>query len=456
MAARAVARGTIWIDVTELLHDFRVRAHPTGVSRMMLNLAEQLIADPGEVFARARLMFWHPLQQRPLAIDVSAHAPLAEFFAGLRARYDEAGMARAGYASLAVRALATSLPRAHRYRLFPADSDALTFCQWAERQGLALPPVAFSPDDSLFVAGSFWLDLHARRLVAQARAAGAPVTAFVHDMILLARPDWRTRAYAGRFRRGCRAILPRCAAIVCNSADTAAELTRLIRLPAGIPITTCRFADRPPVPAPPEAARSCVRDGRYVFCVSSFFPRKNHRLLVRAWRELGRRLGAETPYLILVGSGAPDRRLAAQIARSNREADRIVRLGGVSDGALERLYRGAWLTIYPSLGEGYGLPVAEALARGKVCLAANVEGVREAGAGLIDVIDARAPSSIVEQVCVYLADPSRLVAREAEIRRRYRVTGWDDTARTVRSALEAAAARPAARHAEIVHNQHPG
>ena len=141
------------------------------------------------------------------------------------------------------------------------------------------------------------------------------------------------------------------------------------------------------------------------------------------------------------GGGAPEPTLAAQIECVGRETGRIVRLGGVDDGALETLYRRAWLTAYPSFGEGYGLPVAESLARGKVCLAADVEGVREAGAGLIDVIDPTSPQSVVERVTAYLADPARIAAREDEIRRRYRTTGWRDTAATIRATLESAALR---------------
>ncbi len=94
------------------------------------------------------------------------------------------------------------------------------------------------------------------------------------------------------------------------------------------------------------------------------------------------------------------------------------------------------MTAYPSLGEGYGLPVAEALGRGKVCLAAPSGGIREISPDLIDFIDPLDPRSAADKVASYVADPARLAAREAEIRRRYRSTGWPETARGVRAALE--------------------
>jgi glycosyltransferase involved in cell wall biosynthesis len=81
------------------------------------------------------------------------------------------------------------------------------------------------------------------------------------------------------------------------------------------------------------------------------------------------------------------------------------------------------------------LPVAEALSRGKVCLAAPSGGIREISADLIDIIDPTDPRSVVVTVTAYLSNPAHLAAREA-IRQRYRSTNWSETARAIRSVLE--------------------
>ena len=138
--------------------------------------------------------------------------------------------------------------------------------------------------------------------------------------------------------------------------------------------------------------------------------------------------------MLLVGGGAPDT-LRADNGGKKAQSGRIVWLGNVDDHGLEALYRCAWMTIYPSLGEGYGLPVAEALSRGKVCLAAPSGGIRKM-ADLIDFIDPLDPQSVVERVKMYLSDPSQLASREADIRCRYGSTSWCDTAGTIRSVLE--------------------
>jgi len=271
------------------------------------------------------------------------------------------------------------------------------------------------------------------RLAARARAAGVPITAFMHDVLLLSHPEWLPGRHSDQFRRGCETFLPKCAATVCNSQHTRDELRRFVPLPEGLPIETCRLADQPFVGAP--AAISGLLDKRYVLFVSTFIPRKNHKLLIEAWHLLWQQLGPAAPYLLLVGSGAPDAYLADMMARQN-EGGRVIGLGSVDDSSLEALYRGAWMTAYPSLGEGYGLSVAEALSRGKVCLAAPSGGIREISADLIDFIDPLDARSVADKVASYIADPARLAAREAEIRQRYRVTSWAETARGVRAVLE--------------------
>jgi glycosyltransferase involved in cell wall biosynthesis len=431
---------SIWVDITELFGQFRVASHPTGVSRTVLKLADALAAEPGNIFCAARPLFYHPILRQPLTAENSLLSPLAAFFPQLRKLYAQAGLASTSYSSRAMKGIATSLPRSLRYRLFPADDGVTLFARWARKQRIRLLPASFNDGDCLFVPGSFWLGKYAGHLLAQARLARTPVTAFVHDTLLLSHPEWLPGRHSSQFRRGCEAFLPFCAAIVCNSQHTQQELRRLVALPDSLPIETCRLADRfedivPHVPT----ALSEIQAKRYVLCVSTPIPRKNHALLIEAWRCLEQR-DPSTPYLLLVGGGAPDP-LRTGSNSKKAHGGRVVWLGGVDDHCLAALYRGAWMTAYPSLGEGYGLPVAEALGHGKVCLAAPSGGIPEISADLIDFIDPLDPESVIAKVRAYLAEPNRLGAREDEIRRRYVSTSWSDTARTVRSILEKTCAR---------------
>jgi glycosyltransferase involved in cell wall biosynthesis len=430
--------GYLWVDVTELFDHFRIARYPTGVSRVILTLADALKADHGKTFADVRLLFWDPALRCALTADDPRLLPLAHFLPQLSTLYAAAGIATTAGNSRLQKALRTSLPRSIRFRLFPSDSGVTLFRQWAKQQGLLLAPVRFGAGDALFVPGSFWLGKYAARLAKQANSARVPVTAFVHDVLLLSHPDWLPRRHSDQFRRGCDRFLPGCTAIICNSMNTRDELRRHVVLPSGLPVFTCRLGD---LPSSSPAQRvtpavAAMTERRYVLFVSTITPRKNHVLLVEAWRRLWRQLGAATPYLLLVGGGAPDPALAAMLQSGQAEAGRIIRLTDIDDDGLAVLYRHAWMTAYPSLAEGYGIPVAEALSHGKICLAAPSGGIREIDNKLIDFIDPADPDSVADAVKAYLRDDDRRRKREAEIKENYNPTDWSETASVVRSVLE--------------------
>ena len=127
----------------------------------------------------------------------------------------------------------------------------------------------------------------------------------------------------------------------------------------------------------------------YVLFVSTIEIRKNHRLLVRVWRRLMERHGADAvPVLVFAGQiGWLVDDLLAELAASDYLGGKIVLMPGLSDAELRQAYRGCLFTVFPSLCEGWGLPVAESLAQGKFCVASNRTSIPEVGGDLIDYFD---------------------------------------------------------------------
>ena len=437
--------GSIWIDVTELFDHFRFAQHPTGVSRVVSNLADALKADHGKIFNSVRLLFWDPVQRCPVTAEDSRLVPLSSFLPRLMALYSAAGLRRTAYSSRAMKALATSLPRRWRYRIFPSDNGVTLFRLWTRGHGIQLSPVRFAAGDCVFVPGSFWLGRYAPHLAAQANAVGVPVTVFVHDVLLLSYPNWLPRRHSEQFRRACDVFLPACAAIICNSSYTRDELRRLVPGASHLPVYKCRLGDRSfgqtSQGIPDLVCEMLSR--KYVLFVSTITPRKNHKVLVEAWRRLWREFGPSTPYLLFVGGGAPDPVLSELLVAEKAEGGRIIRISGIDDNGLEVLYEYAWMAAYPSLAEGYGIPVAEALSHGKICLAAPTGGIREIDENLIDFIDPLDPESIAAKVKIYLRDEGRQLSREAEIKQNYHSTDWSETASVVCSVLERTVVDPA-------------
>jgi glycosyltransferase involved in cell wall biosynthesis len=116
---------------------------------------------------------------------------------------------------------------------------------------------------------------------------------------------------------------------------------------------------------------------RYVLTVGETSPRKGYGVLLHALARIGP--GVQ---LVMAGPPAGDEQRLRSLADTLQIAPRISRLGAVTDAALAGLYSGALALCFPSVAEGFGLPVLEAMAAGVPVLATDIPAVRElVGAG---------------------------------------------------------------------------
>ena len=186
----------------------------------------------------------------------------------------------------------------------------------------------------------------------------------------------------------------------------------------------------------PDAAAArpakCVK----ILCVSTLEPRKNHFTLLRSCLRLQERFPELDWALTLVGNkyaGFPE--IAAQIQELERRNPRIKWLGVVDDATLLRLYKEATFTVYPSLIEGFGLPVLESLWHGAPCICSGENAIGElAAAGgclTVNVRDEAALSDAIHRLATD-ADLFSCLRHEA-FNRRFRT--WDEYARDFLAAL---------------------
>jgi glycosyltransferase involved in cell wall biosynthesis len=102
-------------------------------------------------------------------------------------------------------------------------------------------------------------------------------------------------------------------------------------------------------------------------------PRKNHLTILNVWRELLARLGQAAPRLILVGErGWENENILDLLERCRPLRGHVLEVAGLTTPAFKRLLKGARALLMPSFAEGYGLPVAEALAVGTPVLASDM------------------------------------------------------------------------------------
>ena len=202
--------------------------------------------------------------------------------------------------------------------------------------------------------------------------------------------------------------------------------------PRAIPIGT-GFSHATSAPILPAG----LSPGSYALFVSTIEARKNHILAFRAWRRLLEELPADqVPTLVFAGrTGWMVRDLMQQIENAAYLGGKLVHVEAPDDATLAALYAGACFTLFPSLYEGWGLPVSESLSFGKVCLAASTTSVPEAGGDFCLYHD---PDSVTEAVSLYrraITEPGLIPGLEAKIRAEYRPTPWSATARAVLDAL---------------------
>jgi glycosyltransferase involved in cell wall biosynthesis len=208
---------------------------------------------------------------------------------------------------------------------------------------------------------------------------GVPRMVTVHDLAFLTHPDQSTEA----LRKFLGTVVPRqiesAALIAVVSQAVRDDVMRLFNIPADKIVLARNGVDQRFFNSRPLDCAARKRLGipeKYLLMVGTIEPRKNHLNTLRALEMSG--VGARVP---LVLAGRPGWAYEAALGEARRLSDQgLVRLlDYVPDDDMPGLYAGATGVLYPSFTEGFGLPVAEALAAGAPVLTGTAPALREVG-----------------------------------------------------------------------------
>ncbi len=274
--------------------------------------------------------------------------------------------------------------------------------------------------------------------------SSVPVTVTLHDATFFSHPEVHLRGKGVFFRTATRLAVRRAASVVVPSEATRAEV---LRLAGGDPsafvvayhgVDTQRFHPVDDAERARVKATLDVGDRPYVAFLGTIEPRKNVPALVRAWVRACDGL-ADPPALVLAGAPGWDREVEAAVTEVPRHLV-VRRPGYLPLDDLPGFLSGAVVVAYPSLGEGFGLPVLEAMACGATVLTTRELSLPEVGG------DAVAYSGTdVESIAVSLAhllqDPDeRAQLARAALRRAAGFT-WERAAERHLEAYRLAARR---------------
>jgi glycosyltransferase involved in cell wall biosynthesis len=297
----------------------------------------------------------------------------------------------------------------------------------------------FGPHDTYVSLGLDWDQRDAIHLFEQKRQIGFRVLLFCYDIIPVKLPHLCVGDVAARFGMYFANMAWSADLILCISECSRTDLRELLTtLGAPIPrLETVRLGSGLPESHGEEPSAEVLEllGRRFLLFVSTIERRKNHETLYRAYTRLIDAGYTDLPTLVFVGMqgwGVQD--FLADVRLDPRVRPYIRILNHASDADLVSLYRGALFTVYPSLYEGWGLPVAESLAYGKFCLASNAASIPEVAGELIEYVDPWNVQAWADRIRHYLENPQLLRDAEQRIAQQHRPARWDDCAASVFSA----------------------
>jgi len=271
-----------------------------------------------------------------------------------------------------------------------------------------------------------------------------PTVLYIHDIAFERHPEFLPRLWYRYYSRTVRESVRHAAHLFVNSESVAADLRDLYQVPATqmtlaySGIDTAFF--KPLSAFEQESIRQSLTGGfPYILYVGSIHPRKNFVRLLRAYERL-RSLYREPLRLVVVGrflfrKGKGE---VAQTYEAMRHKSEVLWQGVISDDQLRQLYNGAQVVAYPSLYEGFGSPVGEALACGTVVVTSRSSSLPEVGGEAALYADPYDEEDLAHTLYQALMEPAAARAvRTQKGLSHVQQFRWETTAQKIATALQA-------------------
>lgn len=263
--------------------------------------------------------------------------------------------------------------------------------------------------------------------LAWTRTADVRPVYMVHDLIPITHPEYCRAGEAERHAQRVRNMLASAAGIVGNSEATLDSLREF---------AVSQSMDVPPTIAAPlgtairrgDATSTDPLPDRPTFILlGTIEARKNHLMLLQLWTRLVRTYGTAAPRLVVIGQrGWESEQVFDLLDRADVLQGAVVEIGRCNDAELNHHLTTARALLFPSLAEGYGLPLVEALSTGTPVIASDLPVFHEIGQGIPDFLDPRDGPAWEDAIMAYADDHG--AARAAQLARlaAYRAPTWDD------------------------------
>ena len=325
------------------------------------------------------------------------------------------------------------------------DMDRLaTIADGALSRGRTAEPAVLDSATTLVFLGALWINDALMVAARAAHANGVRIVSLLYDLTPVMETG-HTAAVNKLFERYLQLLLDSASRVPAISESSRRDFEEYARshdrdaphgaatgLPCGL-MPTGRESEESPWPRP------------YALFVGTIESRKNHILALRAWEKLIEVHGKENvPDLVCIGrlGWHAGEFLRGYVYSHGLDGKVSVLSTSLGDGELADFYRHAQFTVYPSRYEGWGLPVSESLAFGKVPVVADNSSLREAGADLAVYFTSDDVESFVRALENNVLDQERRRELEDRIRTRSdNLVTWNDVANAIADEIEHAERR---------------
>ena len=295
-----------------------------------------------------------------------------------------------------------------------------------------LPRLLSAPGVALAGHGRIYLNvghtgLEEPAMIEWTRTANVRPVYLVHDLIPITHPEYCRAGEAARHAERVRNILASASGVIANSRATLESLAE--------------FAAREAMPMPSSVAAllgvetwlkgsgsPVQRPTSPTFVMlGTIEARKNHLLLLQVWTRLARQMGDSTPRLVIIGQrGWECEQVVDLLERCQPLQGHVTEIGRCSDAELLEYLTGARALLFPSLVEGFGLPLIEALSLGTPVIASDLPVFREISPGIPTYLDPLDGPAWERAILAYSEENS--ASREGQMVRlvNYSPPSWND------------------------------
>jgi glycosyltransferase involved in cell wall biosynthesis len=302
--------------------------------------------------------------------------------------------------------------------------------------------------DVLYVGGAFWAHARSIQTYEQAAFDGCDVVVLFHDFIPITFPGLTNGRARPLFERMLR--LPARTVTISQHTKSQLEEARsavgappLLQPPTVVPLAH-EFSAAPRNHMAPEApsvrTAALHRLGPFALCVGTVEIRKNHSRLLHLWESLAREWGEAWPKLVIAGKRGWRADETLRVLRRADDESPYLWIEAPTDEELVWLYGRASFTVFPSLAEGWGMPIGESLWFGKPCVASNTTSMPEVGGDLCFYGDPHDIDSFAAPIIKLVRDSEFYANAVAAIKARPLRT-WAEAANDIAASLSGFADR---------------